>query len=105
MLFSAGYSILAHSRPDILSRLSTSRRPRLCLFMVVVFLSQEMQTLFKNLFNLIDYWEYLYSFYSLEIFLKPSVKGTLRYQKINFFTTSASLKCIICIIGISVYDP
>jgi hypothetical protein len=24
-----------------------------------------------------------------EIFPKPSVKGALRYQKINFFTTSA----------------
>src|SRR4030065_2755184 len=67
-------------------------------------ITQEMQTLLKNLFNLINYWEYLYSFYSLKIFLKPSVKGTLRYQKINFFTTSASLKCIIWIIGISVYS-
>jgi len=63
-----------------------------------------MQTLFKNLFNLINYWEYLYPFYSLKIFLKPSVKGTLRYQKINFFTTSASLNCIIWINGLSVKE-
>jgi hypothetical protein len=64
-----------------------------------------MQTLLKNLFNLINYWEYLYSVYSLKIFPKPSVKGTLRYQKINFFTTSASLNCIVWINGLSVYDP
>jgi len=25
----------------------------------------------------------------IKIFREPSVKGTLRYQKINFFTTSA----------------
>src|SRR3972149_11641281 len=60
-------------------------------------ITQEIQTLLKNLFNLINYWEYLFSFYSLKIFQKPLVKSTLRYQKINFFTTSASLKCIIWI--------
>jgi hypothetical protein len=49
-----------------------------------------MQTLFKNLFNSMIYWEYLYLLYSLKLFQKPSVKGTLRYRKINFFTTSAS---------------
>ena len=31
---------------------------------------------------------------SIKIFRKPSVKGTLRYRKINFFTTSALCKYI-----------
>jgi hypothetical protein len=79
----------------IKSGLSMSRRPRFLPLYIRKILNQELQTLRKNLFNLINYWEYLYSIYSLKIFQKPSVKGTLRYQKINFFTTSVTLKCII----------
>ena len=30
----------------------------------------------------------------IKIFRKPSIKGKLRYWKINFFTTSALYKCI-----------
>ena len=62
-----------------------------------------MQTLFKNLFNLINLLKISLLVIFTKIFRKPSVKGTLRYQKINFFTTSASLKCIIWINGLSVY--
>jgi hypothetical protein len=60
-----------------------------------------MQTLFKNLFNLINLLKISLLVLLNKIFRKPSVKGTLRYQKINFFTTSASLKCIIWINGLS----
>jgi hypothetical protein len=34
-------------------------------------------------------------YYTLPFLSEFVKKGTLRYQKINFFTTSASLKCII----------
>ena len=49
-----------------------------------------MQTLFKKLFNLIRLLKLSLLVISIKIFTKPSVKGVLRYQKINFFTTSAS---------------
>jgi len=49
-----------------------------------------MQTLFKNLFNLIRLLKLSLFVIFTKIFHKPSVKGTLRYQKINFLTTSAS---------------
>jgi len=48
-----------------------------------------MQTLFKNLFNLMNLLRISLFVIFTKIFQKPSVKGTLRYQKINFFTTSA----------------
>jgi general secretion pathway protein K len=51
--------------------------------------SRIMQTLFKNLFNLIRLLKISLFVISNKIFQKPSVKGTLRYQKINFLTTSA----------------
>ncbi len=47
-----------------------------------------MQSLFKNLFNSMNLFEILLTL-SIKIFLGSFVKGTLRYQKINFFTTSA----------------
>jgi hypothetical protein len=47
-----------------------------------------MQTLFKNLFNLIKLLKISLFVFLNEIFQKPSVRGILRYQKINFFTTS-----------------
>ena len=48
-----------------------------------------MQTLLKNLFNLMNLLGISLLVIFTKIFQKPSVKGTLRYQKINFFTTSA----------------
>ncbi len=48
-----------------------------------------MQTLFKNLFNLIDLLGISLFVIFIKIFHEPLVRGTLRYQKINFFTTSA----------------
>jgi hypothetical protein len=48
-----------------------------------------MQTLLKNLFNLMNLLKISLMVLSNKIFQKPSVKGTLRYQKINSFTTSA----------------
>ncbi len=48
-----------------------------------------MQTLFKNLFNSIKILKASFFVISTKIYLKPSVKGTLMYRKINFFTTSA----------------
>jgi hypothetical protein len=49
-----------------------------------------MQTLFKNLFNSMDLLKISLLVIPTKIFLKPSVRGALRYQKINFLTTSAS---------------
>jgi hypothetical protein len=48
-----------------------------------------MQTLFKNLFNLISLLRISLFVISTKVFRKSSVIGTLRYQKINFFTTPA----------------
>ena len=53
-----------------------------------------MQILFRNLFNSINYGNYLYWPCSKNISDKSSVKSTLRYRKINFFTTSAFLKAL-----------
>jgi len=52
-------------------------------------LTRIMQTLFKNLFNLMNLLGISLFVILTKIFQKPLVKGTLRYQKINFFTTSA----------------
>jgi hypothetical protein len=48
-----------------------------------------MQTLFKNLFSSINLLKIFFMVLFMKIFQKPSVKGTLRYRKINFLTTSA----------------
>ena len=48
-----------------------------------------MQTLFKNLFNSIKLSGVSLIVFFIKIYQKPSVKGTLRYRKINFLTTSA----------------
>ena len=48
-----------------------------------------MQTLFKNLFNLINLLKIFLFVIFNKIFPVPSLKGALWYQKINFFTTSA----------------
>src|SRR4030042_6922002 len=48
-----------------------------------------MQTLFKNLFNLMNLFGISLFVISIKIFHKPSVKGTLMYRKINFLATSA----------------
>jgi hypothetical protein len=55
-----GDSIFAHSRPD---KIGTAR---FLLLYITVFVTQKMQTLLKNLFNLINYWKYIFSFYSLK---------------------------------------
>jgi len=47
-----------------------------------------MQTLLKNLFNSMILLGISLFVIFTKIFPKPSVKGTLRYQKINFFITS-----------------
>jgi hypothetical protein len=52
-----------------------------------------MQTLLKNLFNSINYRDYIYPSIDKNI-LMPLVKGILRYRKINFLTTSALFICI-----------
>jgi hypothetical protein len=58
-----------------------------------------MQTLFKNLFNSIDLLKiYLFGIFT-KIFRELFIKGTSRYRKINFFTTSALLICIIGLIS------
>jgi hypothetical protein len=57
--------------------------------------TQIMQILLKNLFNSMNLLGISLLVISIKIFQKPSVKGTLRYRKINFFTTSALCKCII----------
>ncbi len=54
-----------------------------------------MQTLFKNLFNLMNLLKLFLSVIFTKIFRKSSVRGTLGYQKINFFTPSASSNFII----------
>jgi len=66
----------------------------LTLLLSEICLTQIMQTLFKNLFNSINLLGISLLVISIKIFLKPSVKGTLRYRKINFFTTSALGKYI-----------
>jgi hypothetical protein len=48
-----------------------------------------MQTLFKILFNSMNLFKTSLFVKFTKIFLKPSVKGTLRYRKIKFLTTSA----------------
>jgi len=58
-----------------------------------------MQTLLKNLFNSSttrrdDLLGVSLLVIFIKIFRKPSVKGTLKYRKINFFTTSALCRCI-----------
>jgi hypothetical protein len=60
-----------------------------------------MQTLLKNLFNSIILLGIFLIVILTKIFHKPSVKGTLRYRKINFFATSALYKCIFRIKGVS----
>ena len=57
-------------------------------------LTEIMQTLFKNLFNSIILLKISLFVIFNKIFHKPSVKGTPRYRKIIFFTTSALCKCI-----------
>jgi len=54
-----------------------------------------MQTLFKNLFNSINTSKISLFVIFTKIFRELFVKGKSRYRKIDFFTTSASLKCII----------
>ena len=49
-----------------------------------------MQTLFKILLNSMNLLKTSLLVIFTKIFLKPSVKGTLRYRKIKFLTTSAS---------------
>jgi hypothetical protein len=49
------------------------------------------QILFENLFNLMSLWGVSLFDLATKIFQKLSVKGTLKYQKINFLTTSALL--------------
>jgi hypothetical protein len=51
-----------------------------------------MQTLFKNLFNSIILLKISLYVIVIKIFQVSSVKGMLRYRKINFFTTSALSK-------------
>jgi hypothetical protein len=48
-----------------------------------------MQTLFKILFNSMNLLKTSLLVKFIKIFLKPSVKGTLRHRKIKFLTTSA----------------
>jgi hypothetical protein len=48
-----------------------------------------MQTLLKNLFNSMNLLNLFLFVLFTKIFPMPSVKGRLRYRKINFFTTSA----------------
>jgi hypothetical protein len=54
-----------------------------------------MQTLLKNLFNSMNLLKTSLLVIADKIFQKPSVKGTLRYRKINFFTTSASYLILV----------
>ncbi len=54
-----------------------------------------MQILFKNLFNSMNLFEYCYGSAYLGLF----VKDTLRYRKINLFTTSALFNCIFRVNG------
>jgi hypothetical protein len=54
-----------------------------------------MQTLLKNLFNSINLLRISLFAIFTEIFREPFVKGESRYRKINFFTTSALLNCVI----------
>ena len=63
-----------------------------------------MQTLFKNLFNSMNLLGISLSVIFTKMFPKPSVKGTLRYRKINFFTTSA-LSFIAIVLMINVILP
>ena len=51
-----------------------------------------MQTLFKNFFNSMILLIISLFVLVIKIFQMSSVKGTLRYRKINFFTTSALFK-------------
>jgi len=64
-------------------------------FFVIIFsdsLTRIMQTLFKNFFNSIMLFKISLSVLVIKIFQISSVKGTLRYREINFFTTSALFK-------------
>ncbi len=56
-----------------------------------------MQTLFKNLFNSMNLSKLFLFVLLIKIFAIPLVKGTVRYRKINFFTTSALFNCIILV--------
>jgi len=57
-------------------------------------LTRIMQTLLKNLFNSMNSLRLFLFVLFIKIFAVPLVKGTLRYRKINFFTTSALFNCI-----------
>jgi hypothetical protein len=54
-----------------------------------------MQTLLKNLFNSMNLLKTSLFVMFTKIFKESFVKGKSRYRKINFFTTSALLNCII----------
>ncbi|MFH1704287.1 MAG: hypothetical protein ABIB41_12840 [Nitrospirota bacterium] len=62
---------------------NTTIAERICPRNQPFLLTRIIQTLFKNLLGIS-----LFVIFT-KIFRNPSVKGTLRYQKINFFTTSA----------------
>jgi len=65
----------------------------------VALLTRIMQTLFKNLFNSMNLLRISFLVIITKISSKPFVKGKSRYRKINFFTTSALLYCIIWVNG------
>ena len=87
---SSGKGFVAGNPGTVIPRIKNNTiAERVCPKNQPFLLTRIMQTLFKNLFNLINLWGISLFVMFTKIFRNPSVKGTLRYQKIIFFTTSA----------------